>query len=47
VTDTLHVISEAKVSSECDGPDLDMAFHTITYMRKILKDVYEATFFFL
>lgn len=46
MTDTLHVISEVKVLSECDEPDLDMAFHTITYMRIILKDVYKATQFF-
>jgi hypothetical protein len=46
LTDTLHVISEVKVSSECDGRDLDMAFHTITYMRIILKYVCKVTQFF-
>jgi hypothetical protein len=35
VTDILHVTSEEKVSFGCDGPDLDMALHTVTYMRII------------
>jgi hypothetical protein len=35
VTDILHVTSEVNVSFGCDGPDLDMALHTITYMKII------------